>query len=115
MGQYWLPVNLTKKEFIDPHKMDSGLKLCEQLVNRGTPQAMFILLADMPEPRGGGDFDQDPIIGRWAGDNIAVVGDYADTGEVGDQIYGYCRSGMYSDVTESVLAVLNAEYAKWGI
>ncbi len=29
MGEYWKPVNLTKKEFIHPHHVDCGLKLGE--------------------------------------------------------------------------------------
>ena len=33
MGQYWIPVNLDKKEFIEPHKLASGLKLWEQMAN----------------------------------------------------------------------------------
>jgi hypothetical protein len=104
MGQYWYPVNLDKKEFINPHRLGSGVKLWEQLANSpGTGAALLILCAAMPEARGGGDFDLDdnwhgpertdstnvgempeeypPIakrtIGRWAGDRIALVGDYA--------------------------------------
>lgn len=29
MGEYWMPVNLTRREFIHPHHMDCGLKLGE--------------------------------------------------------------------------------------
>jgi len=31
MGQYWKPVNLTKREFINPHFLGAGLKLGEQV------------------------------------------------------------------------------------
>ena len=102
MGQYWMCINLDKKEFIDPHKLGSGLKLWEQIANHpGVGTALIILTAAMPEPRGGGDFDLDnnwhgpertlpehsitpgPMpeeyptvakrtIGRWAGDRIAL-------------------------------------------
>ena len=107
MGQYWMPVNLDKKEFIDPHKLGSGLKLCEQLGSHvGT--ALTILTAAYQEKRGGGDLDIDEnwhgpertsgmdagpmprsypaiarkTIGRWAGDRIAVVGDYAEDSDL---------------------------------
>jgi hypothetical protein len=29
MGEYWKPVNLTKREFIHPHHVGNGLKLPE--------------------------------------------------------------------------------------
>ena len=47
MGQYWLPVNLDKREFVNPHKLGAGLKLWEQLANHpGT-----CLLYTSPSPR----------------------------------------------------------------
>ncbi len=124
MGQYWQPVNLTKREYISPHKLGCGLKLWEQLANHpGTGAALLILTAAMPEPRGGGDFDLDEnwhgpertrehnvtpgpmpedypaiakrTIGRWAGDRIALVGDYAERSDLepndnADLIYDLC-------------------------
>ena len=130
MGQYWLPVNLDKKEFIYPHRLGSGLKLWEQLANHpGTGAALVVLCAAMPKPRGGGDFDLEEsqleaenyqaiaqrTIGRWAGDRIALVGDYADCGDLAgehraDAIYGECRDGgSYKDITNDVCAVIEHE------
>lgn len=110
MGQYWMPVNLDKKEFVDPHKLGSGLKLVEQLgTHVGT--ALIILTAAYREHRGGGDLDLEEnwhgpertipphntepgpmpegypdlakqVIGRWAGDRIAIVGDYAEDSDL---------------------------------
>ena len=55
MGQYWIPVNLDKREYLSPHQLGTGLKLVEQLgANPGTAAAIIILCAAMPEPRGGG-------------------------------------------------------------
>lgn len=83
MGQYWMPVNLDKREYICPHRLGGGLKLWEQANNPpGTPVALFILTTAMPAPRGGGDFQPHPAIGRWAGDRIAVVGDYAEDSDL---------------------------------
>ncbi len=56
MGQYWIPVNLDKHEYIHPHKLGSGLKLGEQIgTHPGTAAALVALLAAMPYRRGGGD------------------------------------------------------------
>lgn len=108
MGQYWLPVNLDKREYIMPHKLGAGLKLWEQIASHpGTGAALIVLCAAQRETRGGGDLDMEKnwhgservfpdhnitpgpmptdysdiagaVIGRWAGDRIALVGDYAE-------------------------------------
>jgi hypothetical protein len=117
MGQYWIPVNLDKKEFVDPHKLGSGLKLWEQLANHpGTPEALLILCAAMPESRGGGDLQESDIIGRWAGDRIAIVGDYAERDDLppvfyAERIYEWCfdNKGGWVDVTEDVAEVIEYE------
>lgn len=149
MGQYWKPVNLTKREFINPHLLGAGLKLWEQVANHpGTGTALVILCAAMPEARGGGDLDLDEnwhgpertfpehniipgpmpndystiahaIIGRWAGDRIALVGDYSEAGDLpaefeADRIYGLCHedseeSDKYTDITPWVAAVIEHE------
>lgn len=121
MGQYWKPVNLDKREFINPHKLGTGLQLWEQLANHpGTAGAMIVLTAAMPEARGSGDFDHEGnsrdsarkedylaiaarTIGRWAGDRIAIVGDYAEDEDLAPEhraslIYSLCNS--QSDIYE---------------
>jgi len=105
MGQYWYPIDLDKREFVNPHKLGCGLKLWEQIASHpGTGVALLILCAAMPEQRGGGDLDLEDeqgfigdlkkaagisyseiakrTIGRWAGDRIALVGDYAERGDL---------------------------------
>ena len=97
MGQYWIAVNLDKKEYVHPHKLGCGLKLWEQLANHpSTGTALIILCAAMPEQRGGGDLQEHPIIGRWAGDRIALVGDYAEDTDLppefeASKIYHKCQ------------------------
>ena len=80
MGQYHITVNLDKKEFLMTHKFGVGLKLREQFgVHYGVQDALLMLLA-CSNGYGGGDFigeDKNHMIGRWAGDRIAIVGDYA--------------------------------------
>jgi len=81
MGQYYIIVNLDKKQFIDPCKFGDGWKLIEFADSTpGTMTALAVLLAN-GNGRGGGDLDSnDPIIGSWAGDRIVIAGDYADPG-----------------------------------
>lgn len=121
MGQYHYIVNLDKREYINPHKLGVGLKACEQLTSpAGTPQALFVLLL-CSNGRGGGDlaetrgFDE-RIIGRWAGDRIAVVGDYAEDYDIKaplhdpvSLIYDLCYEGVYREISALVRPVLAAE------
>lgn len=116
MGQYWIPVNLTKREFVNPHKLGSGLKLREQLINPGVGQALVILTAAMPVRRGGGDFEPAPIIGSWSGDRVAIVGDYAERDDLpkddqADDIYSLCCSaGEWESYLEHVKANYPDQY-----
>ena len=151
MGQYWKVVNLDKHEFIMPHTLGCGLKLCEQLATHpGTGAALIVLCAAMPEARGGGDFDLEEnwhgperkfpennctpgpmpedyptvakrTIGRWAGDRIALVGDYASNEDLergpGDppisEVYYLCSgrdaAESWVDVSEDVARVIEHE------
>jgi hypothetical protein len=144
MGQYWVVVNLDKHEFVMPHQLGSGLKLWEQLANNpGTGAALIILCAAMPEPRGGGDFDLEEnwhgperidmsgvgimpetypaiasrTIGRWAGDRIALVGDYAQDEDLAPEhqassIYSRCSEDAeeaYLNISDDVATVIEHE------
>lgn len=93
MGQYHYIANLDKREFLHPHELGDGLKLMEfGASGEGTMFGLSLLLA-CSNGRGGGDFDaeiaDDPrdyklveaIVGRWAGDRIAIIGDYAEDGD----------------------------------
>lgn len=130
MGQYWIPVNLTKREFVHPHRLGAGLKLWEQIHTHpgGVLTAVMLLCVAEREPRGGGDFEvegAEGVIGRWAGGRIAWVGDYAERGDLpardkAETIYGRCRDkyeeepadvGMppdwwYTDITDLVRPVV---------
>lgn len=113
MGQYWTYVNLDKKECINNYALCSGAKLWEQLANHAPGAALIILLAGMTSPRGGGDFDMglptksysliaENTIGRWAGDRIIGIGDYAevdDYPELGDlpAIYEYTWNAIHKE------------------
>lgn len=153
MGQYWIPVNLTKREYVNPHKLGAGLKLWEQLASHpGSGSALIVLCANMPIRRGGGDLDLDEnwhgpertfpkhnstpatmpddyqdcakrTIGRWAGDRIAIVGDYAEDTDLpkvasripASKIYHLCfgesdeKGPTFTDVTDDVCRVIEHE------
>lgn len=86
MGQYHKVVNLDKKMWLNPHSFDDGTKLMEFGQSAGgTMTALAILLAPQSANggRGGGDMhtDREGIVGSWAGDRIAIVGDYAEPGD----------------------------------
>lgn len=110
MGQYHMPANLDRYEYLHPHHCGDGLKLMEfGLSARGTMTCLAVLLAasNRGGARGGGDLHDwrddpygdgrnapegptDPellmkhIVGRWAGDRIAIIGDYFKEGDVHD-------------------------------
>lgn len=125
MGQYWKPVNLTKREYIHPHRLNVGLKLLEQASSPNLAGALTILLAAMPVKRGGGDFKNNQFIGRWAGDMVTFVGDYAANEDFPnspvpfDLVYECCGSSVdvidpdtgytykpFTDVTDDVLEIM---------
>ena len=85
MGQYHRLVNMDRQEFLDCHALGDGLKLAEQVSSGpgGVASALLVLLA-ASNGRGGGDLPDDMateenrVVGRWAGQRIAMVGDYAE-------------------------------------
>lgn len=82
MSQYHYLCNFDKKEFVHPHKLGDGLKAREQVASGpgGIGSAMIYLMV-CPEPRGGGDFNPNDVMGRWHGDRVAIIGDYAEKGD----------------------------------
>ena len=76
MGQYFIAVNKTKKEFIRSWDIGGGAKLWEWCVNRQA--GIFPYLLRKSNEGGGGDvhLDNPKFVGRWAGDKVYLVGDY---------------------------------------
>ena len=118
MGQYYLTVNKTKKQYLNPHKFGSGLKLMEFSGDQESiMQGLAILLAS-GNGRGGGDLrSNDPIVGSWAGDEIVVAGDYGDDGLFTDgakdgmgkeyNLYGLANA-EFEDVSDAVIGAITA-------
>lgn len=85
MAQYYIVANLDKQEFLRPHFMGDGSKLMEFTCSSlGTMTGLGVLLATS-SGKGSGDLSNVPegnaIVGRWAGDRIAIIGDYDDKPE----------------------------------
>lgn len=82
MGQYHHPVCIEAEEGLNPHTLGVGLKEGEQAYSiPSTPHAMIALVC----ARGGNmpaDCSQSPLIGKWAGTRVLVVGDYAEDGDI---------------------------------
>ncbi len=107
MGQYHHLVNVDKKEVVNPHGLGLGLKQYEHTaVNSGgsLADALYILMMTSPA-RGGGDFPQTDISGRWTGDRVLVLGDYTEDSDVPSiPNVGslYSESDGYTDITDMV-------------
>lgn len=54
MGQYYLAINKTKKQYITPHALDAGAKLLEFSQTPAFTIGLCLLLANS-NGRGGGD------------------------------------------------------------
>ena len=71
MGQYYITINKTKKEYINTYTFGDGAKFLEFMSSsRGMKEATMMLLTN------GGR--KDNYLGHWAGDSIEVLGDYAE-------------------------------------
>lgn len=82
MGQYHICVSLSKREFLNPHRLGDGLKLWEQGASQGgTLNAIHAVLA-VSNGRGGGDYIESDFVGRWGGDRIAIIGDYSEVDDI---------------------------------
>lgn len=77
MGQYFYILNLDKRQFLHPHCFGDGLKLLEFGSSaNGTMTGLALLLRKSTEGGGGDYTGTHEIVGSWAGDRIAIVGDY---------------------------------------
>ena len=95
MGQYFLAVNTTKKEYLHPHKFGSGMKFREF-----TNDSMSLLTGMahlLAQSSDGVSWDSTELTGRWIGDNVLIVGDY-DVSKLFDTAYE-----DYTDISDKVI------------
>ena len=76
MGQYFIAVNTTKKEYVTAWEIGGVAKLWEWCANSWA--GIFPYLLRTSDESGGGDVDNIEVefAGRWAGDKVYLVGDY---------------------------------------
>lgn len=85
MGQYHSIYNLDKKEVIHPYDIGLGAKQREHTGHEASLSDMLYVLTTCSPMRGGGDFWAEVMadfIGRWVGDRVVVIGDYAEQGDI---------------------------------
>ena len=116
MGQYHYLVNLTKKQFVHPHHIGNGLKLREQVGWECSTSTALVMLLAASNGRGGGDFrSSSPLIGSWAGDSIAFIGDYAEEDDLkgfdARVVYNQCESGKFTDISAQVREMMMEEFS----
>ena len=102
MGQYFLAVNETRREFIHPHRFGGGLKFMEfSSSGSGFLAGLAVLLRDS-HGAGFGDLPtaRKAIVGSWAKDKVSIVGDYNDSG-----LYGTAED-TFTDVSLDVMEVM---------
>ena len=114
MGQYFVAVNLDKREWIHPHRFGDGLKFWEFCGSSyGLLAGMAVLLRKSNEGGGGdwagysappGAFSRHPVVGSWAGDRVAIVGDYDESGLYHDAM------DSYRDVSFDVIKALATDH-----
>ena len=106
IGQYFLAVNLGKKEFIHPHDLNNGAKLYEIAWNTGGIATALIYLLRRSNETGGGDYiGDDSIVGSWGGGRIVLVGDYDESG-----LYSLAKE-KYRNISREILKVMEEEPA----
>lgn len=113
MGQYFKVINLDKKQFLNPHEFDSGLKFLE-FAGRGDNIMMGVaILCSAGTGGGGADMDSaSPLLGSWAGDRVIIAGDYYDDRELLPEgapadvnLYGLA-CGEFEDISSGVAALV---------
>ena len=99
MAQDYTIYNLDKHQMIQPARFNDGPRLKEFGASPcGTMLALAVLLAYGHE--GGGIRSQHEIIGTWAGDRIAIIGDECDLSGLPEDLESF------TDISEHILQAL---------
>jgi hypothetical protein len=73
----YIAANLSKREYLDPFRLGAPTKLGEIFASRGFAGLLSVALA-IPD----WSVADHPFVGRWAGDQVILVGDFMDWGYV---------------------------------
>jgi len=103
MGQYFILVNLDKREYVHPHRIGGVAKFWEWCVNRQAGILPFLLRKS--SEGGGGDIHfESKYAGRWAGNRVVLVGDYDESGlyDKAKQSYKEISRGLVKDYNKFI-------------
>jgi len=118
MGQYHFVLNLDKKEYLHPHRLGDGLKLMEfGNSGGGTMTALGLLLAGCAINEPADLATQSIHLGSWAGDRLAIIGDYAEADDlpnedaeaIYNQIFGDEADGSWTDRSPAGRELIEAQ------
>ncbi len=82
MGQYHYVVAMNGREYLHPHQLGAGLKAWEIIANPSSLCAALVGLISVKPGNGPADVGNNKSVGRWAGQRILAVGDYAEDGDI---------------------------------
>ena len=111
MGQYFIIVNVDKKERLNPHSFGDGLKFLEfGSSGSGTMLGLAVLLRASCES-GGGDMQEyaDDLVGSWLGDRIAIIGDYDSEKRFGVENLYRVAHEEYKDISPDVIRLIASD------
>lgn len=109
MGQYHGLFNLDKREMVFPHELGYGAKQWEHTGFKGSLSDVLYALCAYKDARGGGDFGNDDGVfkGRWHGDRVAVIGDYAEIGDLPEAWHAAFVDHEFNGETHKVFNMVN--------
>lgn len=96
MGQYFLLVNETRKEFIRSYCLGYGAKAFEWCANRISGVIYYLTYDRRNLSFKSGDLNKKLYLGRWKGNKIALVGDYFS-----EDLYDTAKK-EYKDISSAV-------------
>lgn len=95
-GQYFYIVNLDQREYLNPMNLGGGMKLLE-IAGNPCLNVLAFLLRQSSETGGGDIHKPYANAGRWAGNRIAIIGDYDESG-----IFILCSKGLYEEISDEI-------------
>jgi len=114
MGQYHAIYNLDKREMVQPHGLDAGAKQVEHTGYEGSLSDVLYALCAYKEARGGGDLKDDGGVfkGRWHGDRVMVIGDYAEEGDMSPEWWAaMCSEDFFADITPTIKPLVEQTFS----
>jgi hypothetical protein len=116
MGQYYLVINLDKRQYLNPHACGEAAGLMDFASNvAGTMTALALLLNDRDRAEPGDSEPGGEVHGSWSGDRVVIVGDYGPDGRYTDRpdtnLY-FLAASEFTDISQAAMRAV-ADYPFW--